>query len=75
MWNAVAAAHVRLYYLLKYPPTSSAIKIRQSKATMDLPPPTRGNGKGYDNAERQSEEKHRPDIAGAFVFCPMVEGE
>ncbi|KAK4685570.1 acylglycerol lipase, partial [Tremellales sp. Uapishka_1] len=63
-----------LYYLLKYPPTTSAIDVAESALTMDKPPLANGTGKGYDDTERpQEDEKPRPHIAGAFVLCPMVE--
>lgn len=62
-----------LYYLLKYPPTSSTIEVAASAAMPDDKPPS--DGKGYLGRERrQDDEKSRVQIAGAFVLCPMVEG-
>jgi hypothetical protein len=64
----------RLYYLLKYPPSTSVIDLVNAKADMDPHLPV--TGIGYDNAERtRSSEKSRLQIAGAFVFCPMVAGK
>lgn len=62
-----------LYYLLKYPPTTSTIEVAASAALPDGAPPS--DGKGYLGRERaRGEEKSRVQIAGAFVLCPMVEG-
>lgn len=62
-----------LYYLLKYPPTSSTIEVAASAAIPDTEPPA--DGKGYmDSERRRDEEKSRVQVAGAFVLCPMVEG-
>jgi len=63
-----------LYYILKYPPTASTIKIAGEASHADVKPPTQGQG--YLERERSREdEKDRVQIAGAFVMCPMVEGE
>ena len=63
-----------LYYILKYPPTASTIKIAGEALQADAKPPT--HGQGYLERERSREdEKDRVHIAGAFVMCPMVEGE
>jgi acylglycerol lipase len=63
-----------LYYILKYPPTASTIKIAGEAPQADAKPPT--HGQGYLERERSREdEKDRVQIAGAFVMCPMVEGE
>jgi len=63
-----------LYYILKYPPTASTIKISGEAPQADAKPPT--HGQGYLERERSREdEKDRVQIAGAFVMCPMVEGE
>ena len=63
-----------LYYILKYPPTASTIKIAEEAPQADANPPT--HGQGYLERERsRDDEKDRVQIAGAFVMCPMVEGE
>lgn len=63
-----------LYYILKYPPTASTIKIAAEGSHADAEPPS--HGQGYLEGERSREdEKDRVQIAGAFVMCPMVEGE
>ncbi|RXK39497.1 lysophospholipase [Tremella mesenterica] len=60
-----------LYYLLKYPPTPSATAVAAAANEHDVPPP---DGKGYRKLEKhKGDEKHRIQIAGAFVLCPMVE--
>jgi hypothetical protein len=62
-----------LYYILKYPPTASTIKIAAEGSEPDIKPP--GHGQGYLSRERSREdEKNRVQVAGAFVMCPMVEG-
>jgi acylglycerol lipase len=62
-----------LYYILKYPPTASTIKIAAEGSEPDVKPP--GHGQGYLSRERSREdEKNRVQVAGAFVMCPMVEG-
>ena len=66
----------RLYYLLKYPPSTSSIRLADSASEFDTSLPTGGLGKGYDGGERRrGEEKKRIQVAGAFVLCPMVGGE
>lgn len=63
-----------LYYILKYPPTASTIELVAEAAIPDSKPPR--SGKGYLDRERPlTEEKSRVQVAGAFVLCPMVEGE
>jgi len=63
-----------LYYILKYPPTASTIKVAEGAPQADAKPPT--HGQGYLERERSREnEKDRVQVAGAFVMCPMVEGE
>jgi hypothetical protein len=63
-----------LYYILKYPPTASTITIASEGPQTDAKPPH--HGQGYLDRERSREdEKDRVQIAGAFVMCPMVEGE
>ncbi|CAD6582923.1 MAG: alpha-tubulin [Tremellales sp. Tagirdzhanova-0007] len=62
-----------LYYLLKYPPSTSSIRLADSASEFDTSLPTGGLGKGYDGGERRrGEEKKRIQVAGAFVLCPMV---
>lgn len=62
-----------LYYILKYPPTASTIKIAAEGKETDAKPPK--HGQGYLSRERSREdEKDRVQVAGAFVMCPMVEG-
>lgn len=79
--DGVRAAHYgltdfRLYYLLKYPPSTSSITLADSASDMDLSLPKDGLGKGYNRGERRrEEEKKRIQIAGAFVLCPMVGGK
>ncbi|WWD15954.1 hypothetical protein CI109_100378 [Kwoniella shandongensis] len=64
-----------LYYILKYPPTSSPEVVVSQAADPDATPPEEGAGKGYGDAERSRKgEKTRIHVAGAFVLCPMVEG-
>lgn len=64
-----------LYYILKYPPSSSPAVIASKAYESDVPLPPKGTGKGYDNAERErSQEKDRPQVAGAFILCPALEG-
>lgn len=64
-----------LYYILKYPPSSSPAVIASEADESDVPPPPKGAGKGYDDAERErAQEKYRPQVAGAFVLCPALEG-
>lgn len=64
-----------LYSILKYPPSSSPAVIASEAEERDVPPPPKGTGKGYDDAERErSQEKYRPQVAGAFVLCPALEG-
>jgi hypothetical protein len=66
---------LRLYYLLKYPPTASGPALASAAKKSDQTPPPLGQGIGYADAERNSEaEKARPNVAGAFVLCPMVQG-
>nr|XP_031862767.1 uncharacterized protein CI109_001779 [Kwoniella shandongensis]KAA5529839.1 hypothetical protein CI109_001779 [Kwoniella shandongensis] len=63
-----------LYYILKYPPTSSPEVVVSQAADPDATPPEEGAGKGYGDAERSRKgEKTRIHVAGAFVLCPMVE--
>jgi hypothetical protein len=63
-----------LYYILKYPPTASALEIATEAGEPDAKPPARGQG--YLSRERSREdEKVRVQVAGAFVMCPMVEGK
>ncbi|KAK8869772.1 hypothetical protein IAR55_000340 [Kwoniella newhampshirensis] len=63
-----------LYYLLKYPPTSSPEVVVSQAAVADVEPPQEGWGKGYGQVERpRKDEKTRIQVAGAFVLCPMVE--
>ncbi|WRT67175.1 uncharacterized protein IL334_004141 [Kwoniella shivajii] len=63
-----------LYYLLKYPPTSSSSHVASQVSASDNSLPPEGSGKGYHNLERPSEEeKARIHVAGAYVLCPMVE--
>lgn len=62
-----------LYYILKYPPTASTIKIAAEGPEADATPPE--HGQGYLQRERsRDDEKNRVEVAGAFVMCPMVEG-
>ncbi|ODO03330.1 lysophospholipase [Cryptococcus wingfieldii CBS 7118] len=61
-----------LYYLLKYPPTNNTEAVVTQGSTADVTLPE--GGKGYDDLERpRADEKVRPQVAGAFVLCPMVE--
>ncbi|RSH94104.1 hypothetical protein EHS25_006758 [Saitozyma podzolica] len=63
-----------LYYLLKYPPSSSPVDLAEEATERDALLPKPGQGEGYDHLERpKSEEKDRIQVAGAFVLCPMVE--
>ena len=63
-----------LYYLLKYPPTASSIDVATEAPLPDAALPDKGQG--YKDSERsRKDEKDRVQIAGAFVMCPMVEGE
>lgn len=63
-----------LYYLLKYPPTASTIDVAAEATEPDTSLPSKGQG--YEDNERSREdEKDRVQVAGAFVMCPMVEGE
>jgi hypothetical protein len=64
-----------LYYLLKYPPSSSAVHLAEDATQPDSTPPPLGEGQGYADAERRTAvEKARIQVAGAFVLCPMVQG-
>lgn len=64
-----------LYYLLKYPPTTSSIELAERASEPDVPPPPRGEGKGYHDGEgERNAEKSRVHASGAFVLCPAVEG-
>ncbi|KAI9638156.1 lysophospholipase [Dioszegia hungarica] len=63
-----------LYYLLKYPPSSSATLLAEDAGRADETPPPLGQGQGYADAERRkADEKARVQVAGAFVLCPMVQ--
>lgn len=62
-----------LYYILKYPPTASTIKIAAEGPRADAEPPSHGQGH-IDRERPREDEKARVQIAGAFVMCPMVEG-
>jgi hypothetical protein len=63
-----------LYYLLKYPPTASTIDVAAEATEPDASLPAKGQG--YEANERsRADEKDRVQVAGAFVMCPMVEGE
>ena len=53
--------HLRLYYALKYPPTSSTETLAQ-EGEPSVSQPTSSD-----------DEPYRPHVAGAFVMCPMVE--
>jgi hypothetical protein len=73
--NHDADAVLRLYYLLKYPPSSSPVDLAEEATERDALLPKPGQGQGYDDLERpKADEKDRIQVAGAFVLCPMVEG-
>jgi hypothetical protein len=52
-----------LYYIITYPATSDVSKIVSS-----------GSDSGVDGNPTHPEKEYRPQIAGAMVLCPLVEG-